>query len=81
MVEEAGKPPDPARGMAVRRLVKETGITEAQAAEQFPWTAQLGLALARSADSQEVLESHNLIEMQANALAFSKGQCVPFSVK
>jgi hypothetical protein len=33
MVEEAGKPPDPARGMAVRRLVKETGITEAQAAE------------------------------------------------
>ena len=30
MVEEAGKPPDPARGMAVRRLVKETGITEAQ---------------------------------------------------
>lgn len=33
MVEEAGKPPGPATGMAVQRLVKESGIAEAQAAE------------------------------------------------
>jgi hypothetical protein len=33
MVNDLGKPPETASGFATRRLAKETGITEAQAAE------------------------------------------------
>lgn len=52
-------------GVAVVRLVKETVITEAQARELIAFLGphKLVVAFARSTDTEEALETYNLVEM------------------
>ena len=49
MVEDVGKPPRPDSGFVVRRLVDETGITEAQAIELIAYLGHNWPSLVREA--------------------------------
>ena len=49
MIDDAGKPPKADSGFAIRRLVDETGITEAQAVELIGFLGLSWSSLVREA--------------------------------